>query len=249
MYAVRIRYTASVFLNAVNVHPNTRNLAGLLSELEAYQVEPVVGQEIVNGQPMGRLGFRTSDKKKDSWMLMLGASRFDLVMGTSDQPHPFEDFCTLSGEVFQIVLSFLSRKVHRLAAVQHGVLSDLELAKKLPGRFFTVPKGMQAGSLLEYSWKYGTQSDASLGEHEKVSVNSLVTLAHSEGRVHVPDPMSNLVAVELNGVLMQTDVNTAATSQDERFSGDDVGDFFHQASGWHDSLVADVLGAIEEATQ
>ena len=131
MYASKIRYLASVFVDADSIVPSPTHALEFLKTLGNDKFFPGIVNELSPTGPSPRLSFRTSD---NSLRLNLLGKRFDFALtakeGEGDDLGEFSKFCEEAKYILALALSFFQRKAHRLAAVQEGFLKQMDSKEK-----------------------------------------------------------------------------------------------------------------------
>jgi len=118
MYASKIRYLATAFVDAESIIAKPHEAAELIKILKDYRLFPVLAVEESPTGPIPRIVFHSADGE---WQLLLLGKRFDFAQ-LAKQPQgsdlgDYSSFCREAIPKLTVVLDFYGRKSHRLAAV------------------------------------------------------------------------------------------------------------------------------------
>jgi hypothetical protein len=157
MYAAKMRYLASIFVDAASIASSARNIEQASKALGDDDFLPFVfeGISLAQGQS-SRIGFR---KSGGEWQLMLFHNRFNLTRHPTE-PYgnnlgDFASFCHEAGSTLFSILSGFRKRAYRLAAVQEGLLHEMkpEEMEEVAQRLFRLPHTFAQTPTFEWDWR------------------------------------------------------------------------------------------------
>ncbi len=246
MYDIRLKYLASVFVDADSIIANAENITLLLRTLNDEKLLPVSLQEPSITGAVPRIAFATPSGERQ--LLLLG-KRFDytrlLVAEEMEEWGDFSIFCQQAGEKLITALNFFQRKAHRLAAVQEGLLHDLpkEELEKITQRLFKLPPVFAQNIPFEWDWKSAAIITRSFGNVTEPT-NTIATVKRWTGKIIKKDD-GEVIQSHLDRVRVDFDINTVADNVKARFEESHIRDFFKEAGSWHGRLSSELFAFIE----
>jgi hypothetical protein len=237
MYASKIRYLASAFVDAESVVPTATHALEFMKTLGSDKFFPGLINEVSPTGPTPRLGFRTSDNRL---RLNLLRKRFDFTLNAKDVEGEdlgkFSEFCEQAKDILARALRFFQRKAHRLAAVQEGFLRQMT-SDEMDGialRIFNFPNLYKVTPPFEWDWR-----SASVVEREfsgiKEPTNTITTIKRVQFQA-VEVGMDTFSQEPSERIRIDFDINTIPSNMIARFGEQEISSFFNQAPLWHDEL-------------
>jgi hypothetical protein len=245
MYASKIRYLASAFVDAESIVASAANALDLLKAFGSDKFLPVMINELSTTGQAPRLAFRAVDGTAEVRLL---GKRFDfLFLSTNSEGSdlgPFQKFCKEAQSILAISLNFFQRKAHRLAAVQEGFLQKMSLheSNELALKLFNFPPTYKQSVPFEWDWRA-----AALIEREfsgiKEPTNTITTIKR------IPTSILNFSGSQpsqesSDRVRVDFDINTILSNTIARFEQTHIDGFFDQASIWHETLSSEIFSFI-----
>lgn len=243
MYGIKIRYLASVFVDAGSIQPNRENIKGLQQALNDENLLPRTIREGV----VSRMAFVTSDGE---WQLNLLSNRFDLNhmanMPDGSNLGEFSDFCQEATAKLITTLNYFKRKGHRLAAVQEGLLAEMSNKEmnKIANHLLKFPKPFIQNFPFEWDWRAASQMERSFGQL-KEPTNTLVTIKRIAGTISKEGEELQ----EFNRIRVDFDINTLHENIISRFNETHIADFFEHAASWHKEFSSEIFSFILQGGQ
>lgn len=239
MYGFRIRFLASVFVDAESITATAENVTGLLQALQDKAFIPVNVQEMSSTSPvpLSRIGFATSD---GGCQFTLLGKRFDFarVATVPDGSNigDFAMFCQEAIPKLTTALNYFQRRAHRLAAVQEGFLPDMAKTEmdNVAERLFSFPPVYAANRPFEWDWRMASLVERSFGGLKELT-NTLTTIKRFAGVILKRDG-EQMTELSIDRIRVDFDINTLPTNIIARFDDFHLADFFKQSISWHDKL-------------
>lgn len=245
MYDIKLKYLASVFVDADSITANAENITLLLKILDDKRLLPVSLQEPSLTGAIPRIAFATPSGERQ--LLLLG-KRFDftrlLGAGEEEDWGEFSMFCQEAGEKLVAVLNFFKRKAHRIATVQEGLLHELpkdELGK-ITERLFKLPPIFVRNTPFEWDWRSAAVITRSFGNVTEPT-NTIATVKRWSGKIIKKDE-GEVIQPQLDRIRTDFDINTVADDVKARFDENHIRDFFKEAGSWHDQLSSELFAFI-----
>ena len=243
MYSLKLRYLGSVFLDAASVTPTPERTHGLSEALNDDQLSLVQAAETVGDEQVSRIAFSNSNM---SLRLVISSQRIDFsahpTVDDGSNMGTFGEFCDLAATKLRAVLSYLDRRAHRVAAVQEGLVGNLDTKdlEDIGARALNLPAVLSAHSPFEWDWRTAVRVERTFADLTEIT-NTIVSMKRATGTItkHRED------ISDFDGLRVDLDINTSPDNNSDRFTGDHAAQFFASAIEWHESLahgVADWLG-------
>lgn len=253
MYANQLRYLAVAFLDAESVRPNQGEIADLIREFPDLQLTAAAVQETTLLGPDRRIVFISQDS---SWQIFLLGKRFHVARVPK---HPlggdigkFSEFCEQSNKILKWAVNRFERRPHRLAGVQEGVLPQKpnEEMDAIARRLLSLPGAFKNSALDEWDWRASTRVGRQVGNRKEL-LNTIATIKRIQGSVSLSsdaDLVSPLVPLPTQFALIRVDidVNTVQDNTSARFQDAHMDSFFGNVGAWHEELIAEIKGLINE---
>lgn len=247
MYAAKIRYLASIFVDAASIRSSSRNISEIESALADSNFLPFSFEELL--RPPGqssRIGFRTSNGE---WQLYLFHNRFNLTKHPTDPEGrnlgDFAAFCQESGEKLAAILAGFRKRAHRLAAVQEGLLPELSPTEieAVGGRLFHLPSVFIQTPPFEWDWRVVSKINRPVGELTE-ETNTIVTIKRQQGNIRQESDEENRPPIPFDRVRVDLDINTVQDNVIDRFEEAHIREFFNISPIWHAELSMEISSFI-----
>jgi hypothetical protein len=242
MYASKIRYLASAFVDAESVVASPTHALEFLKTLGNDIFFPGIINEFSPTGPTPRLSFRTPD---NSLRLNLLGKRFDFTLtakeAEGDDLGEFTEFCKQAQHILAQALIFFQRKAHRLAAVQEGFLKQMDAHEKdeIAKRIFNFPHFYKQSLPFEWDWRSASIIEREFsGSTEPTNTITTIKRVQFQAVEVVADTFSETPS---DRIRVDFDINTAVSNVVARFGEQQIHGFFDQAPIWHNKLSADVF--------
>ncbi len=245
MYDIKLKYLASVFVDADSITANAENITLLLKILNDEKLLPVSLQEpsITGGIP--RIAFATPSGERQ--LLLLG-KRFDYtrLLGAEEGENwgDFSVFCREAGEKLITALNFFQRKAHRLAAVQEGLLADFppKEMEHIAQRLFKFPPIFAQNAPFEWDWRSAAVISRTFSNVTEPT-NTIATVKRWAGKIIKKDD-GEIIQSHLDRIRVDFDINTVADNVKARFEESHIREFFKEVASWHDQLSSEFFAFI-----
>lgn len=242
VYRAKIRYLASVFIDAESIVPNVKDIGALVPALGGDQLLPTTVQELAAAGGVPRMAFLSTGQDKQ---LILLSQRFDYSY-VSQEPEgsdlgTFEDFCRDAMAKLVTVVNHFQRKPHRLAAVQEGYLATMppEEMDRIAGSLFKFPPTYAQSIPHEWVWRAVAELNRDIDDLSELT-NTITTGRRQRSQfLRLEEAMPT--QVDYDRIRVDFDINTHASNTAGRFEERHIRSFFNQASRWHDNLSAEVI--------
>lgn len=249
MYGNKIRYLASVFVDADSITATADNISGLLEALDDENFVPVSLREL--SKP--RIAFATHDGE---WQLILLSNRFNisrhLTIIDGSNLGEFSDFCQSAIAKLKVPLKYFKKTGHRLAAVQEGLLPDLSKRRmnEIAMRLFKLPGTYSKSLPFEWDWRTISLVERSFGGLREPT-NTITTIKRWPGTLTIPIPSNEggqKKTQRIDRIRVDFDINTEPSNVVARFDGPHMTDFFKQSASWHKNLSSEIFSFILQET-
>ena len=128
MIDFKLKYQASIFLNAIDMGATPKNISDMLTDFSDKGFIPNVFQEINNltPQPQNRFCMQSPNNE---WRINIATTRIDIEKNPIDLKGANlgteTDFCKEAAIFFSRILKRFPRKSHRLAFVSRFLLREM----------------------------------------------------------------------------------------------------------------------------
>jgi hypothetical protein len=253
MYAAKIRYLASIFVDAWSITSSMQNMAEVSRALGDENFLPFVFEEIpISQEQSSRIGFRTATGE---WQLFLFHNRFNLSRHPIDSEGNnlgnFSSFCQEAGTKLSAILSVFRKRAHRLAAVQEGLLPEMlptEMEAVLR-RLFHLPPIFIETPPFEWDWRAASRIERQIRNLTEPT-NTLATIKRQygnisrQGNIMSNEEENDSTPIPFDRVRVDLDINTSQDNVIDRFEEDHVQEFFNVSSIWHANFSMEILSFI-----
>jgi hypothetical protein len=244
MYGLRLRYLASMFLDAESIQANAKDVAGLMELFQDDQFLPV--QAIENNIP--RIGFRSVEGTRN---LILSGKRFDyfhLPTKNNLDLGDFTVFCQYAISKLSIALDYFKRKGHRLAAIQEGLLPEMtdDEINNIAKNLLKFPPSFSKNIPFEWNWRCASSIKRTFGKLSEPT-NTVITIIR--GAFKVQSGKEIIDGLEYNKIRMDIDVNTSPINTNARFGAKDIKNFLEKSPIWHNKLEKELLSFMDKEQQ
>jgi hypothetical protein len=243
VYDTRIRYLASVFLDANSIRATARAIAKVVDVLDDDNLLPItIEEQTLIGPSIPRLGFRSV---KGDWLVTILGERFDvahLPLDTqSSNMVDFAEFCEIARQHLSKLLIHFERKAHRIAAVEEGFLPEMSAAdnQALMARLANLPPTFAEYPPFEWDWHLASRVPRLIGTTNE-ETNTILTARRRAGTLAFPEQPE----WSFDRIRLDVDVNTSPANAVARFGETEVGDFFARTPGWHRELTAEFVSFV-----
>jgi len=243
MKTVRLKYLASVFLDAESITPNTRDVTGLIQAFNDNHLLPFLAQE--NSAP--RMGFRSLDN--EIRLLLLGkrfiyekilSSPFEKDIGD------IEAFCKEAALKLENTLSYFERKCYRMSLVQEIVVFDIPQPQldTIARRLLNMPTTFSDNLPFEWDWRCTSSIKRVIGSYQE-DTNTIAIVNKRTGTIvrteEETEEESSLEEQVLDSLKVTFDINTSHTNTAVRFGSEELEIFLKESPNWHHALRNEVF--------
>lgn len=244
MYTLKIRYLASVFLDAESLAPDPERISGFLEALNDEELLPVPALEKVGDSEVRRIAFSSTDT---ALRLVIGTNRINMslhpTLPDGENMGELSEFLEHAAQKLGAVLGFLGRRVHRIATAQEGILPDMKKKdlERVGKRVLSLPPSLSNDPPFEWDWRIASGVDREFGGVKEVT-NAVITLKRLAGSWGAGGEIER----EFNSIRMDLDLNTSAKNTVDRFTPEHVMAFVRSSVDWHASLSTEILEWLKE---
>jgi hypothetical protein len=253
MYGVKLRYLASVFLDAESIEPSRASMTEVSALLGDDELMPALVEERSPAGVRTRMGFRSSSGE---WQLVLASQRFDFLQLPTDASGSnlgdFSEFCRRASTRLISVLGHYRRKGYRLAAVQEGFLPDMSESDitSVGARLLRFPRaGADPTTVVEWDWRTVTRPRREFGQVTEPT-NTIVTVKRMVAALTYRGGTD--AQARKDRIRVDFDINTLPDDPRARFGPEEIAAFFDGAGRWHQELgeriVPFILGREQNAS-
>src|ERR1700727_1267321 len=243
MYNVKLRYLASVFVDARDVQSTTRVAQKFADALGRDDLTSITVMQLGQGGAVPRLGFRTAT---NDWLLVIQTERIDFSRVPTEPSGAnmgdFESFCLEAIEILGSSLTHLGRKAHRAALIQEGLLPAMSADRlaKVANKLLRLPATYQTSPMEEWVWQcVAVRRKAFSESNEDVNVVTKVSRIH--GQLAYTALGEQPQVSDFDRVRVDLDTNTVPSNGSPRFEAANLASFMDAAAIWHSDLASEII--------
>ena len=241
MYGLRLRYLASIFLDAESIQANAKDVAGLM---ELFQDDQFLPSQAADSN-IPRIGFRSVEGTRN---LILSGKRFDyfhLPTKNNLDLGDFTVFCQHAISKLSIAIDYFKRKGHRLAAVQEGFLAEMidEEINSIASNLLNFPPSFSKDIPFEWNWRCASSIERNFGKLSEPT-NTVITIIRADFKVQSGEGIID--GLGPNKIRMDIDVNTSPINANARFGAEEIKAFLETSPIWHNKLGEELLSFIHK---
>jgi len=246
VFTDKIRYLASVFVDAHRVVATPPNVRAFLDALDDADLLPTTVQEIGLSGNVARMAFNSADGRSQ---LVLAGNRFDYSFQAATPEGSdlgsFATFCHEAETKLITAITHFKLRGTRLAAVQEGYLLQTadDGLDPVMARLMNRPSTYRAGVLRDWTWRANVETKRRLGSLTEAT-NTITTVGLVPGYTVFGEQGAHVERFASDRIRLDFDINTVPENTVPRFNKSHVHTFFLNAPKWHDKLVDDMLGYI-----
>lgn len=246
MIDFKLKYQASIFLNAIDMGATPKNISDMLTDFSDKGFIPNVFQEINNltPQPQNRFCMQSPNNE---WRINIATTRIDIEKNPTDLKGANlgteTDFCKEAAIFFSRILKRFPRKSHRLAFVSRFLLREMsdEELNNIYNKLFNTPSLYKGNIPFEWNWRVVSHINKNITEGlSPESFNFVTSINRINGEIRNDNSVSLIDRIDLS-----FDINSVPTKAEERFGIDEIESFLEKVTGWHDDLKSDIFSFIE----
>ncbi len=241
MIDTRMRYQASIFVDAEDIGPTPDNITILMDAFRDKQLIPGTFRQLVAPSlaPRPRLQFSTSSGE---WEILFATQRIDIAKiqttPTGENLGELEGFCAEVNDLFDRILSRFTRKANRLALITGFLLKEMTPSEldNVYLKLFRPPEFYTQHPPFEWDWRSASKAEL-LWNGLRERINVIVTMKRVLGEMGIGDFVTKLDRVHL-----LFDINTIPEMKDHRFGPLQIHAFYNHVVGVHNNLLEEVVG-------
>jgi hypothetical protein len=245
MIDIKMKYQATIFVDASNIIPtpdNTKTLIDLFSDKELI---PNTFREISSSSPVPlvRLSLASSTNE---WVINFASRRIDI------ERHPIEpqgrnlgelsEFCSEVTNFFERIVKTFKKKANRLALVTNFLLeemTDSNLARVYL-KLFNPPKFYEETQPFEWNWRSVSRRPIDLEELTE-ALNVITMINRVSGEFVIKDEVALF-----NRIQLSFDINTTSENREHRFDFCHITNFYDSVLKFHNDLLMEIMEFINE---
>ena len=245
MIDYRLKYQASIFLNALDMGATPKNISDMMGDFSDKGFIPNIFQEINNltRQPQNRFSLQSSNNE---WRINIATTRIDVEKNPTDLKGTNlgteADFCKEATDFFCRIIKRFPRKANRLAFVSRFLLNEMsidELNNSYKKLFYS-PQLYKDNVPFEWNWRTVSHIVKNIGTENPETFNFVTSINRINGEVRDGSTISLIDRIDLS-----FDINSIPAKNEDRFSFDEIKSFFESVPAWHESLKSDILKFLE----
>ena len=254
MFDIKLKYLASVFVDADSITHESKYITDLQKELKEEGFVPL---QVFEGPGPGvtisshgivkpRIGFHNPDK---GIHLVLQGTRFDYskqpLLSSVKEMGEYSDFLKEASDKLNIAMDYFGRKAHRLAAIKEGFLPEMN-SKKLNAICSNLLILSDTFSKLlpfEWDWRVASKIERTFGKCVE-KTNTVVSIRRRQGKITVEENKE----IDFDRINIVFDINTLPDDSRARFGSKEVNDFFDNINGWQKELEGEISAFLQEIT-
>lgn len=235
MIDYKLKYQASIFLNAFDIGATSKNIGDLIADFSDKGLIPNIFQEIttINPQPQNRFRMQSPNNE---WVITIASMRIDIEKNPTDikggNLGSEEDFCREATVFFNRILKRFPRKANRLAFVTRFLLEEMSL-EQLTGSYnklFNCPQIYKENIPFEWNWRTVSRLEKDVaGNNELFNFVSMINRVN--GEIRNGNQLSVIDRIEFN-----FDINSAPFNTSDRFGEEEIKLFMDNVHIWHENL-------------
>lgn len=244
MIDCKLKYQASIFLNASDMGATPQNISSLMTEFMDKGFIPTVFQEInvSNPQPQNRFALQSSNNE---WRINFASMRIDIEKNPTDfkgnNMGTESDFCNTVKDFYSRILRKYPKKANRLAFVSRFLLNEMsdDTLNLTYTKLFNAPLIYRDNIPFEWNWRTVAKLEKDICTDYPETFNYVSSINRVNGEVVEGNNVRKLDRIELS-----IDINTIPTRIDERFDNEMIGHFLENVPIWHEELKNSLLDFI-----
>lgn len=201
MIDIKLKYQATIFLNASDLNAIPKNINELMIEFTDKGFIPNIFQEISSNNPTPQNRFKLQSPNNE-WTVMLGSTRIDIdqnpinLKGTNITD--VSNFCKESKDIFTRILKKFPRKGNRISVVSRCLLNEMsnEQLDIIYHKLFSSPPLYQKNTPFEWNWRAVSRINKKIGSNEE-EFNFITTLNRINGEIRNGNNVSTIDRIEL----------------------------------------------------
>ncbi|MBN1970227.1 MAG: hypothetical protein JW870_12735 [Candidatus Delongbacteria bacterium] len=235
MIDFKLKYQATIFLNANDIGATQKNISDLMMDFSDKGFIPNIFQEITNLNPQPQNRFRLQASNSE-WIINIGSLRIDIEKNPIDMKGANLggelDFCKDVTDFFARILKRFPRKASRLAFVSRFLLDEMS-KEQLEGAYnklFNSPNIYTQNKPFEWNWRTAARIEKEICD-KKEEFNFVTTVNRVNGEIKNGNQLSLLDRIEFN-----FDINSIPFNSESRFGNEEIKYFFDNVYTWHEDI-------------
>jgi hypothetical protein len=243
MVDIRIKYVASAFVSAGDIHPTPDATIALLEAFRDKELLPDTFREITPPSmvPAARLGLVSPNNE---WVIQLGSNRINIQRNPTDPKGnnlgTVSDFCADAIDLFGRILETFPKKPRRLALITEFLLGEMAESRisEVHDTLFNSPPFYMENRPFEWRWRAVSRTHLDCeGLSEKLNVVS--NIARVQGQFASAEEVTDFDRVQVT-----IDINTIAQNEETRFGMRNIRSFYDQVQRLQATLLEELQGFI-----
>lgn len=245
MIDYRLKYQASIFLNALDMGATPKNISDMITDFSDKGFIPNIFQEInsQNSQPQNRFCLQSPNNE---WRINIATTRIDVEKNPTDLKGSNlgseSDFCREAADFFCRIINRFPRKANRLAFVSRFLLNEMPTAglNDTYNKLFNSPALYEENIPFEWNWRIVSHIEKNITDDKSELFNFVTSINRINGEVRNGNSISNIDRLDLS-----LDINSIPTRIDDRFGCDEIKCFLKSVTTWHEELKNDIFTFIK----
>ena len=246
MIDVRLKYQASIFVDAIDIKPEPDTIKLLIDVFRDMSLIPSTFQQISPPEPAPhtRLQFSSQDNE---WAVRFATHRIDIERNPTDLKGSnlgdLLEFCSVVNDSFERLVTIFKKRANRIALITNFMLGEMTNKRLMSvyRKLFTPPKFYADNSPYEWDWRAVSKIPIKLQKlNEDINVITTVKRLRSQyGKG--PEIIGGFDRIQLS-----YDINTSQDNREYRFALPQIKNFYQNAVGLHNEVCKELLEYINE---
>lgn len=233
MIDVRLKYGASIFVNAQDITPVPETISVLMALFQDKGLVPTVFYEISGGPPQARVRLATPNNE---WAISFARTRIDVNKNPIDPSGSnlgdMISFCLQAEDFFERLTNKFNKRANRLVIDSVCMLPEMttDHLEKVYQCLFKPPHFYQEYIPFEWIWRSVARKPITISDIED-TLNIVTTINRVRGEIALEANVSKIDRIQL-----AFDINTTDLNMEYRFAFEHMKSFLKQAVIIHESL-------------
>ena len=239
MIDIKLRYQASIFVNAEDIEPSPEVTTDLINIFSDRKLIPNTFQELSRSSPNMLTRLRLSDTKNE-WNIVFLTNRIDINKNPTDSKGSnigeLSDFCLDANSFFERILTKFNKPANRLVLDTSVMLEEMteDQLASIYTKLFKPPKFYEENPPFEWDWRSASHFPMDiLNLSEDLFV--IIPIKRVTGGYNDPSGV-----IKFDRIQLAPDINTTARNTNYRFNITHVTDFLHKARDIHNRLLTEI---------
>lgn len=239
MIDIRLKYQASIFVDAKDIDPSPDVTKALIDIFSDKKLIPNTFQQVGGSSPAILTRLRLSDTKNE-WNIVFPTNRIDIDKMQTDPKGSnigeLSDFCLDAASFFDRILKTFNKPANRLTLNTNVLLKEMteERLTSIYTKLFRPPKFYEDHPPFEWAWRAAAHLPTNILDLSE-DLYIITPINRIAGEYSEQSGITKFDRIQL-----APDINTSARNTDYRFDITHVTDFLQKALDIHDMLLTQI---------